>query len=153
MTTRNEEFDRKLFGENFRNLSYFHTTPTKVSTGMWSSVGDIWLLVRNPYQTTVCKIWINHADFQVFRGVKKFESGLHRPVETFLDVVWPYDKLWKCSPDNFLSNALSLVLIRQLSKDPTYFVKKVHFTSQKKTPSWKCLNFGNERSYCKRASP
>ena len=32
---------------------------------------------------------------------------LHSPVETFLDVVWPYDKLGKCSPDNFLSEGFS----------------------------------------------
>ena len=52
----------------------------------------------------------------------------------FLDVVWPYDKLWKCSPDKFLSDAPTLVVIRQLLKDPTYFVKKVHFTPQIKRP-------------------
>ena len=75
---------------------------------------------------------MNHCDFHVFWGVKKSESGLHRPVETFLDVVWPHDKLWKCSPDNFLSNAPTLVAIRQLLRDPTYFVKKVHLTPQKK---------------------
>ena len=59
-------------------------------------------------------------------------TELHRPVETFLDVVWPHDKLWKCSPDNFLSNAPTLVAIRQLLRDPTYFVKKVHLTPPKK---------------------
>ena len=59
-------------------------------------------------------------------------TEIHMPVETFLGAVWPYDKLWKCSPDDFLSDALTLVVIRQLLKDPTYFVKKVHFTPQKK---------------------
>ena len=59
-------------------------------------------------------------------------TELHKPVETFLGVVWPYDKLWKCFPDNFLSNAPTLVVIRQLLKYPTYLVQKVHFTSQKK---------------------
>ena len=136
MTMRVSAFDRQLSGEHFHNLSCGHTTSRKVSTGLWSSVGAIWLLVRNPYQTTVCKILIDHADFHVFWGVKKSESGLHRPVETFLDVVWPFDKLWKCSPDNFLSNASTRVAIRQLLRDPTYFVKKAHLTPPKKKTSF-----------------
>ena len=61
-------------------------------------------------------------------------TELHRPVETFLDVVWPYNKLWKCSPDNFLSNAPTLVVLRQLQTTQTFFVKKVHFTPPQKRP-------------------
>ena len=80
---------------------------------------------------------INHADFHVFSGVKKSEFGLHRPVETFLDVLWPYDKLWKCSPGNFLSNALTLVVIRQLLKGPTYLAQKSSFHCPKKNASFK----------------
>ena len=51
MTTRVDAFDRKLSGEHFHNLSYGHTTSRKVSTGLWSSGGAIWFVVRNPYQT------------------------------------------------------------------------------------------------------
>ena len=41
-----------------------------------------------------------------------------------------YDKLWNCFPDNFLSNAPTLVIIRQLLKGPA----NVHFTPPKKSP-------------------
>ena len=61
-------------------------------------------------------------------------TELHMPVETFLDVVWPYDKLWKCSPDNFLSNAPTLVVIRQLQTAQTFLVQKVQILPKKKTP-------------------
>ena len=65
-------------------------------------------------------------------------TELHRSVETFLDVVWPYDKLWKYSPGNFLSNAPTLVVIRQLLKGPTYLVQKVHFSPPKKSLPLNC---------------
>ena len=66
-------------------------------------------------------------------------TELHRPVECFLGVVWPYDKLWKYFLSNFLSNAPTFMVIQQSLKDPAYLVQKVHFTSQKKNASFNVI--------------
>ena len=76
----------------------------------------------------------NHADFHVFWGVKKVGSGLHVAVENFLEVVWPHNKKLKCSPNDALSIAPTPVVIRQLQRAETFFVKKVSNSPQKTRP-------------------
>ena len=65
----------------------------------------------------------NHADFHGFWDVKKCGCELHTPIENFLDVVWTYDKIQKCSPNNYLSIASAFVVIRQLKKAPNFLSK------------------------------
>ena len=134
MTMRVGAFDRKLSGEHFHNLSCGHTTSRKVSTGLWSPDSDF----LTPQKTWKSEWFINilHSLVRIPYKSQMAPTELHRPVETFLEVVWQYDNSWKCFPNNFLSNALSLVVIRQLLKKQTYLVQKGSFHIPKKNASF-----------------
>ena len=56
------------------------------------------------------------------------KSKLLGLVENFLEEVWQHDNNLKCSTNNKLSIAPTLVVIRQLQTAQTIFVKKVHFS-------------------------
>ena len=57
-----------------------------------------------------------HSKFPKRRRI----SGISRAVKNF--------------PEYFLSNAPTLLIMQQLLKNPTYAMKKVHFTFPQKTP-------------------
>ena len=61
-------------------------------------------------------------------------TQLQAPVENFLWVVLPSNKYLRVTSGYKLSNALTLVIIRQLQRSQTFFVKKVKSTAKKKRP-------------------
>ena len=67
-------------------------------------------------------------------------TQLQAPVENFLWVVLPSNKYLRVTSGYKLSNALTLVIIRQLQRSQTFFVKKVKFTAKKRPHLKNLLN-------------
>ena len=61
-------------------------------------------------------------------------TQLQAPVENFLWVVLPSNKYLRVTSGYKLSNARTLVIIRQLQRSQTFFVKKVKSTAKKRPP-------------------
>ena len=75
----------------------------------------------------------------LFETLKLSLAQLQVPVENFLLVVWPCYRYVKVSSGNKLSNAHTLVIIRQLERSQTVLVRNVKSTTQKKRPPLKMI--------------
>ena len=70
----------------------------------------------------------------LFESLKFSLAQLQESVENFLLVVWPCYRYEKVSSGTKLSNAPTLVIIRQLERSPTILVKSGKSGTEKKTP-------------------
>ena len=80
-------------------------------------------------------IYIIFTSFSALFESQKFgEHQPQAPVEKFSDVVRVCCRYLKDTSDNKLSIALTLVIIRQIQRYPTTFVKNDNFNTKKKRP-------------------
>ena len=75
---------------------------------------------------------------QLFESLKCSLTQLQESVENFLLVVWPCYRYEKVFSGNKLSNAHTLVIIRQLQRAQNILVQKTFLTSKKKASLKSC---------------